>query len=81
MTGADASAAPDDLERSLGEFLEGMDAFVASWSAALRRFAEEPAALRHFRDRPVDELRRTGPRFDAPPIPPRDPMWDRDLDG
>ena len=74
-------AADEEVERALSEFLREMDAFVTSWATAVRRFAAEPIPIRDDRDRPTPEVRRGHHPDAAPQAPPRDPMWDRDLDG
>ena len=83
MQEATPSTSDDQVDHALIDLMRATDAFVSSWAIAVRRFAEEPAALTRFR-----ELQQ------ASPPPPADistigmplllhphPLWDRDLDG
>ena len=80
MTAA-TTTSDEQLARGLGRFLEEMDAFVASWSGAIRRFAAEPTSMLVDRDHPDPEPRPIGRRRFAPPLVGHDLMWDRELDG
>ena len=76
----------EQVERALDELMRATDAFVTSWSAAVRRFAVEPAAMTRFR-----ELHEVGlgpvvhspikPIAELAPHRGEHPLWDCYLDG
>ena len=70
-----------DLDLAVGEFMQATEAFIASWTDAVRRFAAEPVVLRQLRENSTtprgDEYRAP---VEAGPAAPH-PLWDRDLDG
>jgi hypothetical protein len=86
--GGDQARGGEEIERAMAEFMRATDTFLASWTDAIRRFADEPVALRQFRQaRAVASPRRSDegtssaaggrPAFADFPHP----LWDRELDG
>jgi hypothetical protein len=78
----------EELECALAEFMQATDSFIASCKDAIRRFADEPAALKQFRKArqaaslgPDDAC--SSPAFGIQPAVADfpHPLWDRELDG
>ena len=84
----DVDQGTQEIERGIAEFMQAMDAFISSWTDAVRRFADEPVALKRFREnREAPSPRRDGDRtttvFEIRPVATAfpHPLWDRELDG
>jgi hypothetical protein len=78
----------EEIERAIAEFMRATDSFIASWSDSIRRFADEPSALRQLREAreaasPRRTDGRTSPAFENLPTVAAfsHPLWDRELDG
>ncbi len=86
MLEATASTGDDQIERALDELMRATDAFVVSWSTAVRRFAAEPTALTRFRElheAGLAPIARSDPKPVAEFIPHASPhpLWDAQIDG
>jgi hypothetical protein len=84
----DGDPSIQEIELAMTEFMQATDTFIASWTNAIRRFANEPAALRQF----LETHEAASPRrkddwttlaFGTQPAATAfsHPLWDRELDG
>ena len=87
MRDPDTATTDEQAEQALDDLIRATDAFVTSWTDAVRRFATEPPALTRFRATHPPGLafldsgtRRASPATIRPWEHPH-PLWDRDLDG
>ena len=57
MRDPDAATTDEQAKQALDDLIRATDAFVTSWTNAVRRFAAEPAALTRFRADPIPRSR------------------------
>ena len=86
--GDEGHSAEQQLEREMAEFLRATETFIASWSEAIRCFADGPAVSRQFRVAPDTTSRRRRREGESRTIGIASaiadlahPLWDRELDG
>ena len=87
MREPDLTTDEERAEHALDDLIHATDAFVASWTSAIRRFAAEPPALTRFRATQTPgltfldhDIRQTSSVPIRPWAHPH-PLWDRDFDG